>query len=248
MQDPCFYEYFVEGAECFLLDRVTQVLRLVNAQCGFAHSLTVENEIDKEIMSFHMTNGAAGSVWTLAEPPASFNVKLDPVKFPPKIVHTLRDLSICEDSIVIPIGPQHSKDHDDVPVPGGVLFRPSKVTIVPRFPIELSFAITVNKAEGRTLKNVIIALSYRTGLRCNFDYRALYVSSSRVDGDENIRLLLRGDKETDKWSSLQYINDLNGDISVPSYFAGFSSSPNRNWETDIYNAKQSHLAYVNLIN
>ena len=40
------------------------------------------------------------------------------------------------------------------------LCTPSRVVITPHFPIQLGFAMTVEKAQGQTIEHVIVALSF----------------------------------------------------------------------------------------
>ena len=101
---------------------------------------------------------------------------------------------------------------------GGPNFIPSRIETRQNFPIEPAFAATVYKAEGRTILNVILALSRRSAAMCNMSYEALYVALSRVKTKDGIRLLLTGDSP---WETLDYISALRPNKKVQAFFQGY---------------------------
>ena len=214
LKDPCFYEYFVEGAHGFLTDKVNKGWGLVNAQSVIYHSLSFENEEQKTDFEAKLSVAHAGDVITLLAPSTTINVRLPTIENFVQDNDALKELwlqkcSIHPDQIIIPII-YHEKGSKTLknsvssfkesgketlsftPVHGGKFFPPSLVHLDPYFPLELAYSITVHKSQGRTLDQIIIALG-DTGdpLSC-MKYEHIYVAISRVHQCDDIRLLLPG--------------------------------------------------------
>ena len=246
LEDPCFYEYYVEGAAGFFSDNVNKRIGIVNARPFRMHSLTVQDEADRNLITLYGKNAQPGSVLTLSEEPVSVNVALDAENFGPDSWRTLQTLSIVDKQVVIAIVPGPTKVKPDVTVRGGTDYRPSKVTLQAVFPLELAFSITVNKSEGRTLERVILALSHQQAKLCNFDHKDLYVAMSRVDKNDHMRLLLQGRNEMEKWNSLAYLTNLRKDTSLPAFFAGYDQRADRDWKSDRWNPNEAYAAHQRL--
>ena len=244
LQDPCFYELFVEGADAFVTENILRELYIVNGLPVKYHSLTFEPDI-QEWLEEHLVNAVPGDVITLPKPPISVNIVV-PISdtLPAHIVAAMHEFSLEKtDShnlqVVLPIyrgGTSWANSH--TPVYGSEFFGPSKVILKPVFPLEPAFAITVHKSEGRTMDRLIIALSKCDANKCNFSYEQLHLAFSRVTAAKHIRLLLTGDTEMDQWQSLAYLMDLKQDPSLRFYFCGFrqrvdttkrNKDPNSNW-------------------
>jgi hypothetical protein len=124
--------------------------------------------------------------------------------------------------LIIPIMEGGSKRRERVQVNGRRgRFNPCRVTIKQHFPIDLGFVITVNRSQGQTLGKVILAISQRSCKQCNFKYAGIYVAFSRVKQREDIRLLLVGNTQAEKWGSVTYIQNLRPGPSFFLLFAGF---------------------------
>ncbi len=61
-----------------------------------------------------------------------------------------------------------------------------------QFPLKLAFAMTVNKSQGQTLKNVVLYSPFPV-----FAHGQLYTAFSRVGDPSNIKLLARNSKRAD---------------------------------------------------
>ena len=113
------------------------------------------------------------------------------------------------------------------------MFHPSTVWLRDHFPLELGFAMTLHKAQGRTIRRLILSLSGHPCGTLRLTWEAIYVALSRVRRREDIRILLRDGHDR---SDLQYISDLRKDKNVGYYFCGFSDqddgSPPR-WDRDV---------------
>jgi hypothetical protein len=246
LADPCFYEYFVTGADGFLTGRVNKELGLVNARSVVYHSITIDNPDDRRSVRACIEQGQPGSVVTLSVHPTAINVLLDPLDFNEKQLLVLRRLSISDSELVIPIIPGGTRTKDNMTVYGGRHYRPSKVCIQARFPVELAFVSTVHKAEGRTMEKVILALSHRHGDHCDMSYAAIYVALSRVRKKDDIRLLLSGATPSQQWASVQYINNLKPDASVAAFLAGFEredGGASEDWINNQWNEEKSFRLY-----
>ena len=102
------------------------------------------------------------------------------------------------------------------------------------FPVEPAFAMTVEKAQGRTLKRVILALSNRSAHNCQMDYASLYVSLSRVKHREDMRLLLAGETIVQQIQSLEYCTKLKRNKAITAFFEGFKPTVPHQERLDIH--------------
>ena len=68
---------------------------------------------------------------------------------------------------------------------GGENYQPSRVEVRSIFPLESGIAITIHKAQGRTIQKVILCLSNRKSANMNPKYAALHVALSRVRWKED---------------------------------------------------------------
>jgi energy-coupling factor transporter ATP-binding protein EcfA2 len=260
LKDPCFYEYFVEGAHGFLTDKVNKELGLVNAQSVIYHSLGFESDEQKADFETKLSVAQAGDVITLFSLPACINVRLPTIE---KLVENdeslkeawLEKCSIDPHHIVIPItcrkkrsSSSSSKESNReglsfTPVHGGQLFRPSLVHLVPYFPLELAYSITVHKSQGRTLDRIIIALGDTGDVHSRMRYEHIYVAISRVHRCNDIRLLLPGKNEQEEIMSLVYVASLKPNAWTKRYFDGFTGRGEERsqgqWLQDVWDPKRA---------
>ena len=88
-------------------------------------------------------------------------------------------------------------------------------SLIKGFPIQLGFAMTVKKAQGKTLECVIVALSERNMTLTNFHYSCLYVAMSCVREARHLRIILSNfQNRDDEWQSLHYLQHLKRDDSI----------------------------------
>ena len=221
LSDPCLYEYFVPGAKGFFSETVNRNVNLVNATPFTYHSIQVTDPQDQETIQELLENSQPGDILTLPFVPDHINVWLhDTSTFSDFQLRYLATKSISEDGeIVLPIGRMNRKDWDSVVVRGEGLQPPSKVHVKNHFPLEHAFAITVHKAQGRTIDNVILALSKQPYMPLTMS--SVYVSLSRVKSKENIRIFVLGNDKPAKILSLHWLESLKQDTTVDAFFAGF---------------------------
>ena len=294
--NPCFYEYFVEGADGFLTQTVSKQLGLVNGQSFKCHSLTLEHDDQQADLNARIQSASPGDVITLPQEPMSINIELNSENFtmeqlktlhyfrlndqqnttsvpvqqpsssdstqssytdtgtlqddnPPPItspafkipckksLQTHNNGNQCqeqnEEQFIVPLTAGKGKHCSNVTVQGTQNIKPSCIDITPFFAFQLSFVMTVNKSEGQTMPNAILALSEREGSSFNISFRHLYVACSRVKKRNNNRLLLTG-RGHNKLKSIHYLTTLQPPLDSRSVLRGFCKRGGRGWETDAW--------------
>lgn len=230
LQDSCFFEYFVETADGFINGNINKLALLVNGTPFQYHSLVPTSQEQADQIAAQVSRLPPGSIVTLSEPPMAVIIE---VMVPKKKIPKWKHLTLIEGRVVLPIQPARSATewHKTI-VNGGDGYLPSKVLIKASFPLEPAFVITVHKAQGRTMKKVILALSERNTTLCNMTYAHIYVALSRVRKAEDIRLLLHEDiTGAYDWSNLQYLTALRPDKAIQAFFAGFAERPDH-WDPE----------------
>jgi len=237
--DPCFYEYYVQGGPCYITQNFNKHRQLLNGTPARFHSLTMASDEQTQWINQQYSHSHAGEVITLQNPPISVNIELTASDEATKKLW--KDFTLVPDRIVLPICEGYTnlnKDTGLTPVHGGLHYLPSKVKLECRFAVEAAFAMTIHKAEGQTMSNAILALSKPPGH--SLTYCHIYVAFSRVHGCENIRLLLNGEDEREKWNSLGYIDCLRPDKLLNAFFAGYNQyQRQRQWKQDTWNPEQA---------
>ena len=293
--DPCFYEYFVQGAEAFLNVTISKTLGLVNAQSFKCHSLTLHMEEQQQDLNQRIETSVPGEIITLPQEPLAVNAEINIKHFTNEQLHQLEnfrlsfadhaspqppqtnpsDCSLDDDNdsysdakplrplpttanpkpnindptftiprkkpkpqpehqpFVIPITQAQGKLSKNAAVYGTSNIKPSEIDIKPHFPFQLAFVMTVNKSEGQTMPNAILALSERPHARFNFTFRHLYVACSRVRKRQHNRLLLTGRRHR-KYHSLHYLTLLKPPWDSASVLKGFRARGGPGWEDDIW--------------
>ena len=181
LKDPAFFEYFTKGAPCYLTDNVCRSKRLCNGTKGRYHSLILGDE-RKRYFDLVIAKAVAGDVITLPQCPLAINILIEDSKVVSNSVVNWDNLSLEEDSLVIPIRPG-TQNSPTKPIPihnASILCHASRVVIKPNFSLQPGFAITVDKGQGQTLDRVIVALSKRELALTDFKFSCLYVALSRV--------------------------------------------------------------------
>lgn len=243
LDDPCFYEYFVQGADGFLTQRVNKALNLVNSLPVKYHSIKFDDD-NQKILDAYLQSAKPGDVITMDCTPVCVNVQLSmPENTPKESIRRLRSFSLVRETcgeggeipIVIPLYHKSGTkwDNSKTPVRGSHMFLPSRVRLKRHFPVDPAFAMTVHKAEGQTLLKVIISISDKGDKNLNFSYAQLHVALSRVRKAEDIRLLIANHD----CCTLDYINHLKPDPCLAYFFSGFKhydtvkylENPNLNW-------------------
>ena len=90
------------------------------------------------------------------------------------------------------------------------------------FAFDLSFAMTIHKAQGRTIPRVVVDLSHRENHSIRMNYAQIYVALSCVKRSSDVQLLCRDSASRIGTSSLEYITTLKHDVSILDYYSGFT--------------------------
>ena len=174
-------------------------------------------------------------------PPFAVNVELIDKDTNPANLSCWKDFSICTNKIIIPILARRKQKWVTTTVMGGEGFLPSKVQIRRIFPLEPASAITVHKAQGRTIKKVILCLSDRKMKTSNMSYASLYVAMSRVKSKNDIRLFLHSKQNRVDWESISYVATLTPCKAIASFFEGFKND-NKSWDPKIALEKYENMS------
>ena len=178
MDNPVFYEYYVHGYNGFLTESINRDLNLVNALGVRYRSIKFDREGEKFLEEV-MKSASPGEVITMQHRPLCINVELMlPESTPEYVRKALWNFSVLggkkkkkkkgrrktvdrskdvgedeeEHGPVVPIYQRTCRwDTRPTVIHGGRGFLPSRAEFRQCFPVEPAFAITVHKAEGRTI-------------------------------------------------------------------------------------------------
>jgi hypothetical protein len=195
------------------------------------HSITFSSE-DQLLSVQSMINlQDPGTEIILDFPPCSINVRI-PETFDSKIKMSLKRKaqfsilkkhSLCSDAIVIPVKQESYNKAHSFALQGSSLSL-SRVETRNVFPIELAFAMTVHKAQGRTMPRVVLAVSEHCFAPCRMTYPSLFVAMTRVKCREHVRLLYHNSGTQPGTKGLRYIAALKPNLNVRHYYGGFVGS------------------------
>ena len=94
-------------------------------------------------------------------------------------------------------------------------YGPSRIRTSLLFAHDLSFALTVRKAQGQTLNSVVLCLSQRPTKAQQMVFSAMYVAFSRVKYANDIRLLIHCG--TPRLMELRYLQNLKPNPMVQAF-------------------------------
>ena len=227
-RDPSFWQQFVAGASGFLTTNLNTNLGLANGTPIVLHSLTFATDEQLQHVRSQIRSLPPGSTITLDEPPLSVNVEI-PSTFDTKRkpsfrrqaqLAILKQHSLSKDAIIIPLPVMKSrcKFHSFAV---NSLTGIGKVKAKDLFPYELAFAMTVHKAQGRTIPKVVLALAHRDNANIQMKYASIYVALSRVKLASDLRILTHDSGPRPGDLGLKYITHLKHCVHVLDYYAGF---------------------------
>ena len=227
MKQPVFFQFFVTGAAAYLTTNINPNFTLANGSKVFLHSLSFATEaIANEIVQLCVSKPYGSEIFLENEYcPLSVNVHVpestNDSTHASSCQEHLKQYSLDNSAIVIPLPPNKTKVEprkstvipDPSPVPIGRIF-----TTAP-FPFELAFAMTIHKAQGRTLENVIIAISQRPSTFQQMCFPSVYVAFSRVRKTDDIRILVncKARRIRKDPSELKYLDQLRPKAAVLSF-------------------------------
>ncbi|KAL7526878.1 hypothetical protein ACHAXR_001689 [Thalassiosira sp. AJA248-18] len=233
-EESCFWEIFIPGALAYLTVNLNTNKKIANGVPVRYHSVSFNDKMDQLILEEMLQNTEPGKTITLLKPPDIVNVELFP-DFEGDDEHTRtknqqnrnswKNGSITADgTIVIPIELSNKKfvkwKTAKIRGRGGSsIFRPSTVQLADHFPIEPGFSVTIHKAQGRTIRRVVLSISEHPERFNRIKWEGLYVALSRVKLRDHIRLLLRGGDR----STMDYISQLKKNNYTHCFFQGYKA-------------------------
>lgn len=260
MEDPVFWEHFVDTAAGFVNVTIQKELLLVNALPVVYRAIKFEEEYE-DLFQHLLATTAPGDIIDMPVPPITIIVEVQlPKHIDDTVRSALQEMSLpgatrygaAKGAILLPIQRVNARwDATPVVIRGSTTFLPSKALFSNFFPLELGFAITVHKSQGKTLERVVISLSDCGVPRCRFTFRQLLVALSRVQCSEHIRLFLSGATEMEKWKSILFVGDLRRSHSIAYFFAGFrdidEGDVNDGWMQDAWCPKRANEKFKGML-
>jgi hypothetical protein len=240
-ENAFFWQYFVPGAPINMTDRLNTDLALVNGTPATLHSIETTTEQHEQIQQQIQSLPYGSEI--IIQQPLYVNIKLDQSLDGKKIsrrrqqqLDILQTYSIDNTGkdIIIPIAPKQSKTLEKPKwytfVNGNPMQLYGKALIRDPFPYMIAFAITIHKAQGRTLKKVILDLTCHPDPKRRLTFPAIYVALSRVKTKFDLRLLHHPNMSSQ--SAYEYITNLKQNQDVIAFYKGFKGDTitGQNWD------------------
>jgi len=256
-ENAFFWQFWVPGVPINLSANINCELALANGTPAVAHSLTF-SDWKEHSRIFDLINGPN-------PPPPGTEIEVDlPVAVSVKIQESLDDkplstrrrqqlealkaFSIVQNNnnqstdIVIPITQgmktgksTRNKNHYFYKT-GSILQPIASVKVLEPFPFDLGFAMTVHKAQGRTIKRVVIDLTDHPNHYSRMEFAAVFVAMSRVCTSNHIRLLVHAPCQNHSIKNAEniyaYLTKLKASKFAQAYLHGFHQS-NGLWDPDM---------------
>ena len=223
-KDPLFYDHFVKGMDGYITDNINVSLMIGNGTKFKFHSLSFHNEEQEKEVDLLLRSSQPGDIITLDFEPLTVNAEIYQEHLTDEVKKKLVQVAIPgvgQHKIVIPIF-KMKKTGKLKPMPTiftSKCFTPSRVYIRDMFPLQLGAAMTVDKAQGRTIEKVVACLSCRGNAIVDMDINSIFVALSRVKKRSDLRLLIHQNKN--KRTELQYIKELTQSREYFDYLKGF---------------------------
>ena len=254
-----FWQYFVPGAPAYLDSNINTNLGLVNGALITLHSLTFENEADQQRV-FELCNTQPDYGSELIIPlPTAVNVvvhtidntqTLSPRRA--KQIEVLNEYSqqmginrITANEVIIPLQQSAGSNKDPIryTFPNGNIHSTlSEVTIKQQFPFDLAFAMTVHKAQGRTIPRVVVDIKQHPIRTCSMVYAAIFVALSRVKQREHLRLLEPTTTLPGRLSLYDWLTQLRPNSDILPFLHGFLPSQPWNFARSLqFDSSVNHL-------
>ena len=241
-----FWQFFVPGAPAYLNNNVNPDIALVNGSPLITHSLTFEQKSHYHKIIEHINtmrvNGTPvphGSE-ILVPQPLAVNVivqeTLDGKPISKKRKQQLDKLRVISRSynvdpknraIIIPLTTAMAKSTGESSskyftfCTKNMLSPIAKVHAQEPFPFDLAFAMTVHKAQGRTIKRVVVDLTHHPRCCCCMKCAAIFVAMSRVAETDHIRLL-EPDTIYQRESLYSYLSSIQPQKHIRPFLHGYS--------------------------
>jgi len=248
-----FWQFWVPGAPSYLTHNINGGLALVNGAPVKTHSLTFTDEENYTAILEWLSSDNAPPFGTEIEVPTplSVNVEILP-SLDGKPISTKRQQQLSElkkHSIFVPASTGLDGDSLDNNTNEHPLVIPITTTMVKNsttkdtymyqtynpitpiatvdvrspFPIDLGFAITIHKSQGRTMQRVVIDLNDHPNHYTRMEFAAVFVAMSRVTCSDNLRLLprFRIGQRHNKDKAYAYLCNLRPNRFSAAFYHGF---------------------------
>jgi hypothetical protein len=244
----------VIGADAFITTNINPAIGLANGTPVICHSLSFSNDkIRQQILQLISGDPETGSnplpygsEIVLNEPPTAINVEVKQAHDDKNIIsrrrmkqlQILQKNSIDKNKIIIPI--IHGQDQGEQKwktfkfKTSSILAPVSQVSVRQVFPLDLSFAMTIHKAQGRTIPRVVLALSPRPNHFSQLEYAAVFVAMSRVKETYHIRILCTRPNNAsnfDPETEFKYLTELKANPYTLQFYSGYTQN-NGIWNED----------------
>ena len=244
-KQACFWENFVSGALGFVNYNLNTKIGIANGTGIRYHSISFEDPTKNEALLNQIENTPEGGTITLEDPPDYINVEMYPdldedsdedsqKKKRLRKEWTYGSLDNTGHKVIIPISTKGAFIKTKKEVVGGSTgagYRPSNAVLQDHFPLELAFAMTVHKAQGRTIKKLILAISQHPLAQLQMKWESVYTALTRVRKGEDIRLLIT----KKQWDKLDYLSDLSKNAIIRQFFTGYPDEQGSfvRWDADL---------------
>jgi hypothetical protein len=231
----CCWEYFVAGAKGHILHNFNQSKDIVNGAEVVYHSVTFANRVESDRFKAAISCAQPGQIITVGAPLVSVNVELlGNTKQLYSLVPGARAGTLANERLqaaIIPIryesGNYTRYKSFNIQTKGGV---PCTIQVRQYFEVDLAFAMTVHKAQGKTLDEEIIAVDERPAGLPSFTYAHLLVALSRVRKGDDLRILTAAPTRAEAFA---YIKKLRPNGDIKAYFDGYSQDNSDRWNAQL---------------
>ena len=214
--DQALWGFFVRTAPGNLAANINPPIKLANGTPVEYHSIYWEDEELNDLYRELERNTPPGELITMPEEPTAINVIVNPSdsKFRSEWKHA----TLVKGDAVISVIPTPWKTNTyNFTISSGVGYGYSKVSVVQKLMVDMSFSVTFYKVQGRTIPKLITALGERPKAKQlhKLDHPSLLVSLSRIKDRENMRILAGVN------DNLDYLTQLKPSPYLIDWWSGF---------------------------
>ena len=227
--DPALWGYFVHKGPAYLTSNINPTLNLANGTKVQQYSLYFEDRAMRYEFDHLLQTTPLSETITLSEMPTAVIVK---ITISPDQTWTYCNLASNKKDILVPVvqNLRFPTVMDTWIKADGKNVFPAKVRTTDPLGIQLSFALTYDKAQGQTIDKLILCLEKNPVGKLQMTYNKLLVGLTRVQHSQDMRILpSQGGND----SVLNYLLDL---MPEPEYFhwlKGFEKSVWSSWNKDL---------------
>ena len=206
--------FFVEGGPAYLTENINPAMSLANGTFAKLHSLSFDYMTPREAaqLRHQIAHAKPGERIHVSRPPTFINIR--PVLSDETRAKWNPEFTLVPGDIVLPIGLCSAKTTLDVQVDTATKCLQGAVK-VSEHRLELGFAVTFHKIQGKTIPKVILELNKRP-FAPHLNHSMLLVAISRVTNRENLRII-----PLKAGTTLRYLGKLRPDPKLKTWMTGF---------------------------